>query len=67
MIGMFKDSPLLFTIGVAELLSHAMTEGGNTYQYTEPILMVGAFFLIMSLASALILSRLNRRLSRAPS
>ncbi|GAA2130498.1 ectoine/hydroxyectoine ABC transporter permease subunit EhuD [Nocardioides bigeumensis] len=63
MIGMFKDSPLLFTIGVAEILSEAMNAGGRTYKYTEPIIMVGVFFLAMSLVSALLLSLVDRRLA----
>jgi polar amino acid transport system permease protein len=67
MIGMFKDSPLLFTIGVAEILSKAMNAGGRTYQYTEPIIMVGVFFLAMSLVSALLLWLLDRRFVTRPS
>ncbi|GAW49611.1 MULTISPECIES: ectoine/hydroxyectoine ABC transporter permease subunit EhuD [unclassified Nocardioides] len=62
MIGMFKDSPLLFTIGVTEILAKAMDAGGRTYRYTEPILMVGGFFLVMSVVSAVILNLLDKKL-----
>jgi polar amino acid transport system permease protein len=65
LISMFKDSPLLFTIGVSEILSEAMNAGGKTYRYTEPILMVGAFFLVMSACSALLLALVDRKLSAA--
>ncbi|BCW86440.1 ectoine/hydroxyectoine ABC transporter permease subunit EhuD (plasmid) [Arthrobacter sp. NicSoilE8] len=67
LISMFKDSPLLFTIGVAEIMSKAMDAGGRTYQYTEPILMVGVFFLVMSLVSAGILGLVDRKIATAGS
>ncbi len=64
LISMFKDSPLLFTIGVSEMLARAMAAGGRTYQYTEPIMIVGVFFLIMSVVSAYGVNVLSRRLGQ---
>ena len=45
LIGMFKDTPLLATITVLELLGTALTEAGRTFRYLEPITLVGLIFL----------------------
>jgi polar amino acid transport system permease protein len=52
LIGMFKETPLLSAIAVLELMQTAKIIGSDTFRYVEPITMVGAFFLIMSLVSA---------------
>lgn len=52
LIGMFKETPLLSAIAVLELMQTAKIIGSETFRYLEPITMVGAFFLIMSLVSA---------------
>jgi polar amino acid transport system permease protein len=52
LIGMFKETPLLSAIAVLELMQTAKIIGSETFRYLEPITMVGAFFLIMSLISA---------------
>jgi polar amino acid transport system permease protein len=52
LIGMFKETPLLSAIAVLELMQTAKIIGSETFRYVEPITMVGAFFLIMSLVSA---------------
>jgi polar amino acid transport system permease protein len=55
LIAMFKDTPLLSTITVMEMLDRAMIIGDKTFRYLEPLTMVGILFLIISLmASALI-------------
>ena len=52
LIGMFKETPLLSAIAVLELMQTAKIIGSETFRYLEPITMVGAFFLVMSLVSA---------------
>jgi polar amino acid transport system permease protein len=52
LIGMFKETPLLSAIAVVELMQTAKIIGSETFRYLEPITMVGAFFLVMSLISA---------------
>ena len=52
LIGMFKETPLLSAIAVLEVIQTAKIIGSETFRYLEPITMVGAFFLVMSLVSA---------------
>lgn len=62
-IAMFKETPLLSAIAVVELMSTARTAANFSYRYLEPITMVGAFFLIISIISAFFLKKLEARLS----
>jgi polar amino acid transport system permease protein len=65
LIGMFKETPVLFTISVAELFSAATGEAGRTYRFFEPMTMVGLIFLAVSLGSALLVRKLEKRLAPA--
>jgi len=65
LVGIFKDTPLLATIGVAELMHTANALGAETYRYLEPYTMVGFIFLIISLPTALGLRRLESAVARA--
>ena len=47
--GMFKDTPLLSAITVVELLQQSKMLGSATFRYTEPLTLVGALFLALSL------------------
>jgi polar amino acid transport system permease protein len=51
-IAMFKDTPLLAAIAVAELLRTAKLVGAVHFRYLEPLTLVGALFLILSLLAA---------------
>ena len=64
LVSMFKDTPLLATITVLELLGVALTEAGRTFRYLEPITIVGAIFLALSFPSALLVRGLERRFAR---
>ena len=44
LVGIFKDTPLLSTIGVAELFHAATAVGGYHYRYLEPYTIVGIIF-----------------------
>lgn len=65
LVGIFKDTPLLATIGVAELMHTANALGAETYRYLEPYTMVGFIFLIISLPTAMGLRRLEAAVARA--
>jgi len=65
LVGIFKDTPLLATIGVAELMHTANALGAETYRYLEPYSMVGFIFLIISLPTAMGLRRLEAMVARA--
>ncbi|HER62960.1 MAG TPA: ectoine/hydroxyectoine ABC transporter permease subunit EhuD [Desulfobacteraceae bacterium] len=52
LVALFKETPLLSAIAVLELMQTAKILGSESFQYTEPITLVGVFFLVFSLASA---------------
>ncbi|PKA44653.1 ectoine/hydroxyectoine ABC transporter permease subunit EhuD [Rhizobium sullae] len=52
LIALFKETPLLSAIAVLELMQTAKIIGSETFRYTEPVTLVGVFFLGMSLISA---------------
>ncbi len=55
LVSMFKDTPLLSAIAVVELMQRAKIIGSETFQYLEPITMVGVVFLVMSLVAAAVI------------
>jgi len=63
-IAMFKETPLLSAITVLELMNQAKSVANSSYRYVEPMTMVGAFFLIISLISVFGLRWLERRYGR---
>ena len=64
LIGMFKETPLLSTIIIMELLATAKDVGQQTFQYYEPITMVGVFFIVLSLVAAAFVQVTEGRLGR---
>lgn len=52
LVGIFKDTPMLSVIGVAELMHTATAIGSETYRYLEPYTLVGIIFLMISLPTA---------------
>jgi polar amino acid transport system permease protein len=52
LVGIFKDTPMLSVIGVAELMHTATAIGSETYRYLEPYTLVGIIFLVISLPTA---------------
>lgn len=64
LVGIIKDTPMLATIGVVELMQSANTVGSLTYRFLEPYTMVGVIFLIISLPTAFGLRRLESMVSR---
>ncbi len=52
LIGIFKETPLLSFLAVAELMHASKLIGSEYYRFTEAVTIAGAFFLIMSLVAA---------------
>ncbi len=61
LIMMFKDSAILSTITIMELLGTALSIGSSYYRYLEPITIIGLMYLAISLPSSLLIKRLERR------
>jgi len=62
LIAMFKETPLLSTITVMELLHTAKSIGAESFRYVEAISLVGLFFLLLSLAASVAIRALDGRL-----
>ena len=52
LVGIFKDTPMLSVIGVAELMHTANAIGSESYRFLEPFTLVGVIFLVISLPAA---------------
>ena len=52
LVGIFKDTPMLSVIGVAELIHTANAIGAEHYRFLEPYTLVGIIFLAISLPAA---------------
>ncbi|MFE9998314.1 ectoine/hydroxyectoine ABC transporter permease subunit EhuD [Streptomyces avermitilis] len=63
-IAMLKDSPMLMTIGVLEMLGEARQFGSRTFHMDEPIVLVGVAFIVIAYPASLLLRALERRLAR---
>jgi len=64
LVALFKETPLLSAIAVLELMQTAKIIGSETFRYTEPITLVGGFFLLMSLVSATAIRAFEQMISR---
>lgn len=64
-ISMFKDTPFLFVISVAEMVTVAQTIGSQTFRYNEAITLAGLIFLAASYPTAVLVNRLEKRLAYA--
>ncbi|MER6311471.1 ectoine/hydroxyectoine ABC transporter permease subunit EhuD [Streptomyces sp. NPDC001739] len=63
-IAMFKDTPMLAGITVADMLFQANSISATTFDYLEPITVVGILFVVISYPTSLLLRALERRLVR---
>jgi polar amino acid transport system permease protein len=64
MIGMFKETAVLSTITVLELLARGMDAGFTHFRFIEPLTMVGALYLVVSYSAAVAVRRLEQRSER---
>ncbi|MFE9625481.1 ectoine/hydroxyectoine ABC transporter permease subunit EhuD [Streptomyces sp. NPDC006527] len=63
-IAMLKDTPLLMTITVLDLLGRARLFSQEHFQFTEPVTVIGVAFIVISYLASLLLRTLERRLVR---
>lgn len=64
-VTLIKDSSLVSTIGVVELLKSAQVLGGNYADLMSPLIIAGAMYLIMTLSIAYLARHLERRLAES--
>lgn len=64
LIALFKETPLLSVIAVLELMQTAKMLGAESFRYTEPITLVGLFFLVFSLVSAAAVRQTEKHFQR---
>lgn len=60
-VSMFKETPLLLTVGVLDLVGQAQAVGSQAYRYVEPYTMAGLLFLLLSYPASVGVRRLERR------
>lgn len=64
LIILFKEVPLAATIGVLGILQLGRDYGAVTWDYVEPLTIVAGLFLILSYPSAILISKLEKRINR---
>ncbi|BAU11195.1 polar amino acid ABC transporter, inner membrane subunit [Leptolyngbya sp. NIES-3755] len=64
-ISLLKDSSLVSTIGVVEILRSAQIVGANKFIYFEPLLFAGFLYYVLVMALTLLASVLEKRLRRS--
>ncbi|TLP79055.1 amino acid ABC transporter permease [Nesterenkonia sphaerica] len=64
-ISMFKDTPFLLVIGVAEMVTVAGERGAPVFRTTEVYTIAGLLFLAASYPTAVLINRLEKRLAYA--
>lgn len=65
LVALFKETPLLSAIAVLELMQTAKILGSENFRYVEPITLVGAFFLVMSLVASVFIRQVEGTLNRS--
>lgn len=60
LVSMMKDTPILSTITVVEMLNLANRIGDRTFEYLVPLSMVGAIFFILTALCTVLLRGLER-------
>jgi polar amino acid transport system permease protein len=64
-IALFKETPYVIVIGLAEMVTTAELIGGNTFRYLEPLTIAGLIFLAASYPTSVLMRRLEIRLGHA--
>src|SRR5919108_1946437 len=64
-ISMFKETPFLFLIAVPEMVQEAVSIGGRSFRYLEPVTIAGLIFLAASYPAAVAMRKLEKRLGHA--
>jgi polar amino acid transport system permease protein len=61
-IALFKETPFLIVIGVAEMVTVAQQIGSQSFRYTEVITIAGLIFLAASYPTSVLMRKLEIRL-----
>lgn len=61
-IAMLKDTPILMTITVMEMLGEARLFAQENFQFTEPLTVIGVAFILIAYPASLLVRALERRL-----
>jgi polar amino acid transport system substrate-binding protein len=64
-VSLLKDSSLVSTVGVVEILRAAQIVGSNKYIYFEPLLIAGVIYYVLVMGLTFAASTLERRLRRS--
>lgn len=64
LISIMKDVPVLSVVSVLEMLNVAKIIGDRTFNYLIPLSMVGALYLLLTLASSTGIRHLDKRLPK---
>lgn len=64
-ISLLKDSSLVSTVGVVEILRSAQIVGANKFIYFEPLIFAGFLYYVLVMALTLLASILEKRLRRS--
>lgn len=64
LISIMKDVPVLSVVSILEMLSVARIIGDRTFDYFTPLTMVGALYLILTLAASALVNHLDRKLPK---
>ncbi|MBB0245103.1 ectoine/hydroxyectoine ABC transporter permease subunit EhuD [Streptomyces alkaliphilus] len=62
-IAMLKETPLIATIGLMEMLGEARAFGTETFRFMEPYTVVGIAFVLVAYPASLLIRALERRLA----
>lgn len=62
-ISMFKETPFVSVIFVADMVKTAQLYGGEHFRYVEAITLAGILFLAASYPTSLLIGRLEKRLA----
>lgn len=62
-IALFKETPFLLVIGVAEMVTVAQQIGSQNFRYVEPITIAGLIFLAASYPTSVLVRKLEARLA----
>jgi polar amino acid transport system permease protein len=65
LVHLFKETPLLASISVTEIMFKASEIGAEHFRYLEPVTICGAIFLALSLLSARVVRAFEASLGRA--
>ena len=65
LVAIFKETPLLSFVAVAEIMQVSKLIGAEYYRFTESITIAGLFFLVMSLIAAFLIHLIENYVRRS--